>query len=133
MVPMGDFQNHHDTLANSYEVVNPLMHLRPDKLDKELENNTYFSQEKFMNNYEPVFTKDETECYESDVKGHRFNKVAYENNEAKRTLTYWNGLIEQEDNDLWELNYQEGNISEDNESITDDDSGDEFADYGEEE
>lgn len=39
----------------------------------------------------------------------------------------------QDDNDLWELNYKEGNISEDNESVTDSDSGDEFADYGEEE
>ena len=56
MVPMGDFQNHHDKYANSYEIVNPLMHLRPDKMDKELENNTYFSMEKYMNNYELIFT-----------------------------------------------------------------------------
>ena len=32
------------------------MHLRPDKMDKELENNTYFSLEKYMNNYELIFT-----------------------------------------------------------------------------
>ena len=38
----------------------------------------------------------------------------------------------EEDNDLWELNYKEGNISEDNESVSDSSSGDEFADYGEE-
>jgi hypothetical protein len=114
-------------------MVNPLMHLRPDKMDKELENNTYFSMEKYMNNYELIFTKAELECYPTDIKGHRFNKIAYENNENKRTTAYWNTLIMQDDNDLWELNYREGNISEDNESVTDDDSGDEFADYGEEE
>lgn len=38
-----------------------------------------------------------------------------------------------EHDDIWDLNYRESNVSEDNESITDDESGDEFADYGEEE
>jgi len=34
MVPMGDNMNHHDKLGCSYEVINPRMHLRPDKHDK---------------------------------------------------------------------------------------------------
>jgi hypothetical protein len=133
MVPMGDFQNHHDKLANSYDIVNPLMHLHPDKMDTSLANNTYFSLEKYMNNYELVFTSVELECYSADIKG-RFNRDAYLKNEEKRSLEYWNKMVSEEDNNLWELNYREGNISEDNESETEssEEEADEYADYGDE-
>ena len=85
-----------------------------------------------MNNYELIFTQAEKECYDTDIKGGRFNKQAYLNNQVKRTPKYWNNLIEI--CDLWELNYKEGSISEDNESVTEssDSETDEYADYDEE-
>ena len=74
MVPFGDFQNHHDKDGNSYEIVCPSQHLRPDKHDKELKHNTYYNNEKFMNNYEHIFKEDQIKAYETDIKGLRFNK-----------------------------------------------------------
>ena len=76
MIPMADNMNHVDVGASSYEVINPRRHLAPDRLDKTVENNTYFTSEKFLNNYELIFSKAEIECYEKDIKGH-FNRDAY--------------------------------------------------------
>jgi hypothetical protein len=90
MVPFGDFMNHHDKQANSYEVMNPKQHLRPDKHDKELKHNTYYNNEKFMNNYQQLFSEDEIKAYPNDIKGLRFNRENYHINLEKRSLKYWN-------------------------------------------
>ena len=81
MVPLGDFMNHNDKEANNYEVINPRMHLRPDKQDTTIKNNTYFNQEKYMNNYELIFTKEEIESYPVDIQGGRFNRANFEINQ----------------------------------------------------
>lgn len=88
MIPMADNMNHQDIGASNYEVINPHKHLAPDRLDKNVENNTYFSQEKFLNNYEMIFSKAEIECYDKDIKGH-FNQDAYSRNLSKRKPDYW--------------------------------------------
>ena len=93
MIPFADFQNHHDQDGNSYEMVNTLQHLRPDKLDKELKFNTYYNNEKFMNNYEHIFSKDQIEAYKTDIKGLRFNRENFELNQEKRSLKCWNEKI----------------------------------------
>ena len=72
--------NHNDKEANNYEVINPRMHLRPDKQDTTIKNNTYFNQEKYMNNYELIFTKEEIESYPVDIQGGRFNRANFEIN-----------------------------------------------------
>ena len=63
MIPMADFQNHSDRQGNSYEVINTVRHVQPDLLDKEVANNTYFGHQKFLNNYELVFSPQDAENY----------------------------------------------------------------------
>jgi len=48
MIPMADNMNHVDIGASSYEVINPRRHLAPDRLDKTVENNTYFTTKSFL-------------------------------------------------------------------------------------
>lgn len=81
MVPMGDFQNHSDKEANSYEMINLRQHLRPDVLDKTIPNNTYFSREKYLNNYELIFKPNDMKYYSNTIRGGAFNREAYVTNE----------------------------------------------------
>ena len=119
MVPFGDFMNHHDKDANSYEVVNTKQHLRPDKHDQQLKYNTYYNNEKFMNNYEHIFDEGETKAYPNDVKGLRFNRDNYLINQEKRSLKFWIEQINKADEEIWQLSFRSGNFEEDNESLSD--------------
>ena len=105
MVPMGDNFNHSDSFSNSYEIINPLMHLRPDKKDLSIKNNTYFNSSKFMNDYSLVFNEVERECYSSDIKGH-FNRKAFLQNVEKRTEQAWRNELKREEVQIWNLSYK---------------------------
>ena len=88
MVPIGDMINHHDKLGNTYHMVNPSMHLRPDRHDTTQPFNTYFNKIKYMSNFELLFTKVEIECYPSDIQG-KMNWNAFIANSYRRTLDTW--------------------------------------------
>jgi len=124
MIPMADNMNHVDIGASSYEVINPRRHLAPDRLDKTVENNTYFTTEKFLNNYEMIFTNAEIDCYEKDIKGH-FNRDAYNRNLNKRKPEYWQSSIEKDEIQIWDLNLGEGECLQDNDSEDSEENEDE--------
>lgn len=116
MVPMGDLQNHHDKLGNNYELVNPLLHLRPDKQDRSLAYNTYFSRKKFMNDYSLLFAADEIECYPTDTRG-KFDRNAFGTNEYRRSLHCWKIEIKLDRVHIWDLRFEEEEESEDDDSV----------------
>lgn len=124
MVPMGDFQNHSDKEANSYEMINLRQHLRPDLLDKTIANNTYFSREKYLNNYELIFKPNEMKYYANTIHGGAFNREAYQINEHRRTIEYQRGQLSA-DKQIWEVPFRVVDIEEDNDTEDDDDASDE--------
>jgi hypothetical protein len=124
MIPMADNMNHVDFGASNYEVINTVRHIAADKHDTKLDNNTYFTTEKFLNNYEMVFTKDELKSYEKDIKGH-FNRDAYNRNLTKRTVDYWLTNIKKPEIQIWDLNLGEGECFQDNDSEDSDENEEE--------
>jgi len=116
MVPMGDTQNHSDKEANSYEMVNTKQHLRPDLLDKSIPNNTYFSREKYLNNYEPIFSQQDLQYYGDTIRGGAFNREAYLTNEERRTLSYQREQLSKVHTNVWEVPFRDIDIDEDNDT-----------------
>lgn len=69
-------------------MINVKQHLRPDLLDKTIPNNTYFSREKYLNNYELLFKPQDMKYYANTIRGGAFNREAYVLNEERRSIGY---------------------------------------------
>lgn len=123
MVPMADFHNHSDRAANSYQVINPKQHLRPDLLDKDLENNTYFTKEKYLNNYEHLFSAAEVEAHGAPIKG-AWDREAYLRKEALLSLDFQRAMLAS--NQIWRLPaIVKDDVEEDNDTSSNDSDADE--------
>jgi len=72
LLPVADGMNHYDKEGVSYEIINKSLHL---KLGEET---SYYSQKKYMNNYELLFPKEDMFDYSSEITGGIFDKEKYE-------------------------------------------------------
>ncbi len=73
MIPMADNLNHKDVSITS-EVVNKSLHVEAN------EDSKYFTKTKFMNDYSLLFSDNEIQGNELNVKG-RLNAENYEHNQ----------------------------------------------------
>lgn len=71
LVPFGDLFNHLDYNFCNYHMVNTKFHLGREN---EKCHKSYYKNEKFLNDYSGIFSKEIQEKYETEIKGKKFNR-----------------------------------------------------------
>ena len=119
---MADNHNHsHITVIN--ETINKPLQIQGDSKSK------YFTKDKFMNNYEEIFSEDEIRQTPYNIMG-RFNREQYKVNVEKYSLSNWKQEISNPEKHLWDLPYKGDDYEEDNDTDEEDDEDEEHFDEG---
>ena len=105
MMPMADNFNHSNVVDALHVVSNGPMHLEPDR------ESTYFTKEKYMNNYELIFEEDD----KAKVSG-RFNREQFEKNQDRISMDRVRKRIDERKVPFWEVEYIRDTFDEDNDS-----------------
>lgn len=112
MIPMADNLNH-SYVSVLNETINTNLHLEAD------EKSHYFTKDKFMNNYEDVFTEEQITKAPFNVQG-RLKRDVFKQNVAKFSVENWKRMIQEAQ--IWELPYYHEDFEEDNDTSDEEES-----------
>lgn len=85
-------------------------------LDKTLPHNTYFSRDKYLNNYEMLFQPNDMKYYQNTIRGGAFNREAYKTNEQRRSLANQRTMLLKPYTHIWDIPFRYEEIEEDNDT-----------------